>query len=309
MSLDAPSPAVSNRLLRQLGVWLLAASTLCWQPVAAQTGLPDEVIAALQAAELAPGDLVAVVQEAGSNLPPRLAWNALRPVNPASLMKLFPAVAALELLGPAWQWSTPVWLSGALPPPRAGAATGHVGSEGIYEGDVTIRGSGDPTLTIERVWLLLNRLQQLGIRDIRGDIVIDRTAFGQPAGGAGDFDDEPLRPYNVQPDALLLNQKVLFISFTPDPSQGIARIAIEPPLDGVEVPASVALSDQACADWRSGLQADFGNPTAPRFSGAFPVSCGSKTLAVGLSGPADLQRALAGRPVAGDGWRDQRARS
>ena len=45
---------------------------------------------------------------------PRLAWQARQAVNPASLMKLVTTYAALELLGPAWTWSTPVWLHGSL---------------------------------------------------------------------------------------------------------------------------------------------------------------------------------------------------
>ena len=53
------------------------------------------------------------------------------------------------------------------------------------------------------------------MREIRGDIVLDSSAFALPE-GAADFDGEPLRPYNVQPDALLLNHKAVTYSFVPD---------------------------------------------------------------------------------------------
>jgi D-alanyl-D-alanine carboxypeptidase/D-alanyl-D-alanine-endopeptidase (penicillin-binding protein 4) len=68
-----------------------------------------------------------------------------------------------------------------------------------------IKGSGDPKLVLERLWLLLRRLQQMGVREIRGDIVLDGSAFAVPDGRPADFDGEPLRPYNVRPAALLLN--------------------------------------------------------------------------------------------------------
>ncbi|MEO8278248.1 MAG: D-alanyl-D-alanine carboxypeptidase/D-alanyl-D-alanine-endopeptidase [Ideonella sp.] len=254
---------------------VLASTALPAQEV---SSLPPEVIGALRAADISPTDMVAVIQEAGSDMAraPRLAWQVHRPMNPASLMKLFPTVAALELLGPAWQWSTPVWLSGSLPAPPTTSAP----ADGIYDGNITIRGSGDPTLSTERLWLLLRQLWQLGVRDIRGDIVFDRSAFADSAAAPGDFDDAPLRPYNVQADALLLNQKVMFLGFEPDPALRIARVTLEPALDGVHVPLSVALSDQPCADWRAALQADFSNPTAPHFNGAFPAACGSKRWAV-----------------------------
>ncbi len=246
------------------------------------------MLAVLQAADIAAQDMVAIVQEAGSNAPPQLAWQIRRPVNPASLMKLWPTVAALESLGPAWRWTTPVWLTGPLPAPATPAGP----ASGVYEGDIVIRGSGDPSLVVERLWLALRRLQQLGVRDIRGDIVLDRSAFGQPSVAPGDFDNEPLRPYNVQADALLLNHKAMFFSFTPDPASGIARLGLEPPLDGVRLQPSLPLSNKPCGDWRAGLLADFSDPAAPRFSGALPTACGPKRWAVAYPDPADYNARL-----------------
>ena len=105
--------------------------------------------------------------------------------------------------------------------------------DGVLDGSLVIHGSGDPTLVIERLWLLLRRVQQLGVREIRGDIVLDRSAFASAAERPGDFDGEPLRPYNVQPDALLLNYKSVIYGFVPDAGArrgpGAARA---PTLDG-----------------------------------------------------------------------------
>src|SRR5688572_14197877 len=105
--------------------------------------LPPEVEAALKRAKVPREALVAVVQEVGAKGSPRLAWQAEQPVNPASLMKLLTTSAALDLLGPAWTWSTPVWLHGSIDTSR-----------GVLEGDLVIKGSGDPKLVLERVWLM-----------------------------------------------------------------------------------------------------------------------------------------------------------
>lgn len=250
---------------------LLAAATAT--AAAAARGLPAEVDAALERAKLPRDALVAVVQEVGSERS-RLAWQPERPVNPASLMKLLTTGAALDLLGPAWTWSTPVWFDGSVDP-----------VQGVLNGNLVIQGSGDPKLVLERVWLLLRRVQQLGVREIRGDIVLDRSAFPIAERHPGDFDGEPLRPQNVQPDALLLNQRSIILSFTPDPSRGVAIVSIDAPLAGVAVDATVPLAGGACDDWRAALKADAADPARIRFAGAYPSACGERQWPLAYAEP------------------------
>ena len=250
-------------------------------PRPAPADLPPEVSAALDRARLPRDALVAVVQEAGTSKP-RLAWQAERPANPASLMKLLTTFSALELLGPAWAWSTPVWLQGTL-------------KDGVLDGNLVIKGSGDPKLVQERLWLLLRRVQQQGVREIRGDIVLDRSAFVVPEQAPADFDGEPLRPYNVRPDALLLNYKSLVFSFVPDAARGVALVATDPPMAGVRVDASVPLTAGPCDDWRTALRADLSDPASVHFSGSFAAACGEKTWPLAYADPkAYNERVLAG---------------
>ena len=233
---------------------------------AAPRALPADVEAALDEARLPRDALVAVVQEVGLAAP-RLSWQAQKLVNPASLMKLVTTSAALELLGPAWSWSTPVWLHG-------------VAREGVLYGDLVIKGSGDPKLVIERLWLLLRRVQQQGVREIRGDIVLDRSAFVVPEQNPADFDGESLRPYNVGPDALLLNYRSILLSFTPDTLRGVAAVSSEPPLSGLRVDATVPLVSGPCEDWRVQLKPDFSDTTRLRLAGSLAAACGAKTWPV-----------------------------
>ena len=258
-------------------------------PAAALRTLPPEVAAAMDRARVPREALSAVVQDTSRSGNPRLSWQAQAAVNPASLMKLVTTYAALDLLGPAWTWTTPVWLQGALPS----------GGSGVFEGDVVIKGSGDPKLVIERVWLLLRRLQQLGVREIRGDIVLDRSAFEVPEQNPADFDGEALRPYNVRADALLLNYKSLSFTVTPDPSHGVAVIATEPALEGVRadarVPLAAGVGATQCNDWRSALQADFSDSKRLRFKGIYSPACGEKQWPVAYADPARYnERLLAG---------------
>ncbi len=237
--------------------------------------LPPEVEAALQRAKVPREALHVVVLDTALNATARLSVSAQTPVNPASLMKLVTTTAALDLLGPAFVWRTPVYVEGVV-------------RDGTLQGNVYLRGSGDPRLVVERLWLLLRRLQGLGIQKIQGDIVLDHSAFDMAPRDAGGFDGEPLRPYNAAPDALLLNFKSLLIQFVPDRSANVARIQVEPPMAGVQMPASVPLSTEACNDYRTGLRADWTDPARVKFAGSFPAACGEKMWPVAYSAPTQF---------------------
>jgi D-alanyl-D-alanine carboxypeptidase/D-alanyl-D-alanine-endopeptidase (penicillin-binding protein 4) len=260
-------------LFASLALWAAASG-------AAAQALPPEVDAALARGKSPRDADVRYVAPVEAGAAPRLAHRIDAPVNPASVAKLVTTFAALELLGPAFTWSTPVYLDGAV-------------RDGTLHGNVYLKGQGDPKLVLERLWLLLRRIQGLGIRHITGDIVLDRSAFEVAASDPGAFDGEPLRPYNAAPDALLLNFKSVVLTFTPDGAQ--ARVQVEPPLAGVQWPTAVPLAQGECGDWRAGLKADLSEPTRIRLAGAYPAACGERTWPLAYPDPAGFSaRAVAG---------------
>ncbi|MFM8609184.1 MAG: D-alanyl-D-alanine carboxypeptidase/D-alanyl-D-alanine-endopeptidase [Burkholderiaceae bacterium] len=267
-----------------LAATALAALGTVAVPLAAraQASLPAEVEAALARAKLPRDALVALVADVDARQPPLLRHRDATPVNPASLMKLVTTFAALEQLGPTYTWTTAVFTDGAV-------------SDGVLQGSLYIQGRGDPKLVSERLWLLLRRVQGLGIQQIAGDIVLDRSAFAVPAQDPGAFDGEPLRPYNAAPDALLVNYKSLVFTFVPDRAAGVARVQMEPPLSGLQWPAKVPLQAGECNDWRGALKADFADPARVRLGGAYPTACGERVWPVAAADPRGFAaRALAG---------------
>ncbi|MCE3272719.1 MAG: penicillin-binding protein 4 precursor (D-alanyl-D-alanine carboxypeptidase)-like protein [Ramlibacter sp.] len=262
----------------------LACCLFAWAGATASAqGLPAEVENALAEAGL-PRDAVVMLVAPAEGGPARVAHRVDVRVNPASITKLATTLAGLELLGPTYTWSTPVYFDGPV-------------RDGVLQGNLVIKGQGDPKLVIERLWLLLKRVQAMGVRSIAGDIVLDRTAFAVPARDPGAFDGEPLRPYNASPDALLVNFKAVTVTFTPQDGQ--ARVRTEPALGGVQWPASVPLASGACGDWITPLQADFRNPARVRFPGTFPAACGERTWQIAFPDPAGY----AARAIAAT-WRD-----
>ena len=277
--------ALATALLLAFAVPAAPAATATSTAIAVKPiesrSLPRTVEAALARGGVPRDAMVAWVQEVDAARP-RLAWQADKPVNPASLMKLVTTFAGLELLGTAYTWSTPVWLDGTI-------------ADGVLTGNLVVKGNGDPKLVLERVWLLLRRVQQAGVREIRGDIVLDRSAFVPGELNPADFDGEPLRPYNVGADALLLNYRAVLLTFTPEPGLGVATIAVDPPLAGVRVDATVPLTSGPCDDWRGTLKAEFADPAKMHVAGAFQVACGEKVWPVAYADPKSYnERVLAG---------------
>src|SRR6267143_646580 len=235
---------------------------------AAASEIPAAMSAALHEARI-PSSAVGLVVAPLDDGSLKLAVNPAAPMNPASTMKLLTTYAALNLLGPTFQWRTEVY---ATSRPHGGR----------LDGDLVLRGSGDPSLVIERFWVLVHRLRGLGLRQIHGNLVLDKSAFEPDVASGASLDGNDLRPYNVTPDALLVNFKTLSLDFVPDPEASVARIIATPALAGVRLPASVPLANGSCGDWRERLRADFSNPWAPRFTGRYSLDCAEQTWHVSL---------------------------
>ena len=240
--------------------------------------LPDAVAAALKQANVPSSAVaVAVVPLSGGGL--TLTANENQPMNPASTMKLVTTLAGLELLGPQYQWRTDVLSAAPL-------------KNGVLEGDLWLRGSGDPQLVIEDLWLLVQRLRGAGVREIRGNLMLDRSVFEAAQHDPGAFDGEALRPYNAGPDALLLNYKAVSFHFIADHENNQARVYALPTLAGMVTPAVVRGSEGACNDWRARLGGDFTDPLRPTFRGAYPLACGDKVWHVSVLDTGQYAEAL-----------------
>ncbi|MCE1203162.1 MAG: D-alanyl-D-alanine carboxypeptidase [Holophagaceae bacterium] len=81
---------------------------------------------------------------------------------PASATKVVSTYALLKTLKPDFTLETEVW--GDL-------------QDGVVRGDLTFKGDGDPLLTSERIWLLVQSLRKLGLQRVTGGIRLDQSAF------------------------------------------------------------------------------------------------------------------------------------
>lgn len=236
--------------------------SVCLPPAAAAgTDFPPALAQAFRRAGIGPEAVGAYVEEVGSGRV-LAALNPATPFVPASTMKLVTTNAALDLLGPAYTWKTRAYADG----PRNGD---------ILLGDLVIQGGGDPKLVLENFWLFLRRIRAAGIRDIRGNLVLDRSLFEPGFYDAAAFDGKPDKPYNAGPDALLLNYKSFEYRFLPDEAAGQVRVVMEPPAADYPV-APPRLTHDACGDWQTRLEPAFG-AGGTLMTGSYSAACGDKT--------------------------------
>ena len=295
-----PVPAQAKRFAHPILDFAFALLMLMAGVSAAQP-LPQAVASALTNAGIPASAVALWTQQVGSQKP-GIAINASRPMNPASTIKLLTTYSALELLGPAHTWKTEVWADGEL-------------KGDVLAGELSLRGGGDPRLTVEHLWRLVQAVRARGIREIRGGVVLDRSYFDVTEHDPSRFDSEPLRPYNVGPDGLLVNFKAFRFTFSPDPERKTARVSVEPRSTLLEFSANVALNNDSCNDWRRGLQTTFsagGGPRSTRavFGGNFPATCNERTMNVSLMSHSDYVQGVftslweaSGGVISGN-WRD-----
>jgi D-alanyl-D-alanine carboxypeptidase/D-alanyl-D-alanine-endopeptidase (penicillin-binding protein 4) len=240
-------------------------------PALALADLPAPVAQALRAAGLPPDSAAVFVQQV-DKAKPLISHHAEQAVSPASTMKLVTTYAALGVLGPAYTWRTEIYSAA----PQQGD---------VLNGDLILKGYGDPALTLENFWDLLRALRKSGVREIKGDLVLDRGYFDTAPHDPGQFDGEPYRAYNAGPDALLVNFKATRFSFRGEVQQGKVAITTDPELPQLKVINQIELRQVPCADWKDRLgyrvQREGESVTAV-FSGNYSVACGEKSLELSL---------------------------
>ncbi len=199
---------------------LLLPLAVCVSAAPINTSLPPKVEQALKASKLQDNALsLVMVPLTGPGTP--TVFNADVSVNPASTMKLVTTYAALEMLGPTYQWKTEFYTDGTL-------------NNGILHGNLYLKGGGDPKLNMEKLWLLMRDLRANGVQQVTGDLVLDRSYFKQPV--LPEFNDDggdENAPFLVKPDALMVNLKALRVIARND--GGKVLVSVEPPIASVRI--------------------------------------------------------------------------
>lgn len=237
---------------------------LCWifLPVVAigEGDLPLPVQSALNYRSL-PHETLSVYVEDLASGEVVIEWNDAVMRNPASVEKMVTTLIALDTLGPTYRWKTDIYFLGDV-------------QKGALHGDLLLKGYGDPYLVTERFWQMLRKIRQAGITRIEGDLQIDDSFFDIGLYDPGAFDRRPLRAYNVAPNALLSNFKVVRYFFEPNDAGSGVNVALEPPLANVTIDNRLRQANGACRGYQRGITITPSDSVRKiTFSGKFPSGC------------------------------------
>lgn len=246
------------------GLLAFAAGTLLVSATAS-AALPDTVQQLLRKHGIAESEVSVIVSKASHNgSPPSsvlLSHNAGAPRNPASVLKLLTTMAALELLGPTYQWETRYLIDGKL-------------ENGTLQGNLVLQGGGDPFLTVDRLWSHVLALRERGIRDIAGNLIIDNTLFNIPAHDRAAFDGKASRLYNVGPDAALTNFSAT--RFVIEPVADNIRVFADPPLANLVIENRLQAEPGKCVNRNAGWSLDINRQQGKivaAFDGSYRPRC------------------------------------
>ena len=247
-------------MMIRLAVGLVMFTTMAMPAVSETSELPEPVRRILDIRKVPHDSLSIFVQDVDSG-EVLLHWQDDVPRNPASTMKLLTTLIGLDVLGPTYRWETDVFAIGDI-------------NDGKLDGDLLIRGRGDPFLVTERVWQMLRLVRQAGIHEIDGNLLIDDSYFDVPDYDPAEFDRQPLRAYNVAPNALLMNFKVVRYWFEPDHDRNAVRVWVDPPLENLRVENKLALGRGYCGGYQRGITITANEAIDKMiFSGRFPNGC------------------------------------
>ena len=139
--------------------------------------------------------------------------DANREMVPASVMKLVTSGAALHFFGSHHQFETKLFHTKTR-------------SQGKITGNLVVVGGGDPMLTSEKLWQMAADLRHLGIREVKGNLIVDNSFFEGPARDRARQEGKRAASfaYDAPISALGINFNTYAIAIAPGASVGARAI-------------------------------------------------------------------------------------
>ncbi len=236
--------------------------------------LPEPVAQAMRDTGVPVNAVSVYVREIGRQQP-LIDHRGSAAMSPASTMKIVTTLVGLDVLTPSYTWKTTFHTNARI-------------ENGVLRGPLYIKGSGDPKFVTEHLQAAVTALRARGIREIAGDVFMDRSRFTGVPHDPSLFDGQPLRPYNVGPDALLFNFKSVGFKFAPQPDNSVAVTTDGTAPDGLTLTNRLRATGAVgggCGDWRSLITPTFasnGHFASASFTGTYPRDCGEQSWYVSL---------------------------
>lgn len=181
---------------------------------------------------------------------------------PASIAKAATTYAALLELGDNYRWSTKIYRDGDI-------------SQGVLNGNLIIKGFGDPSLDSKSVSQIVSYVKAKGINRINGNIIIDKSYFDTCDDCSAKFDHNPSSPYNAMPSALMFNENTTTLKIVRG-NEIVQNIQD----DSYDIINEIRATDEPCRgrySWPS-VRIQYGERTKVSIGGTLSSSCPTISL-------------------------------
>lgn len=251
-------------------VMLLALSMVTGWASANQ--LPAEIRQMLEKHRLLESDVSIWVQNVKQSQP-IVDYNGEKSLHPASVMKVLTTAAGLIKMGADYQWQTQFYVD-RMPD-----------ANGIVQGNLYVKGGGDPFLVEERLQKMLEDLRANGVRHITGDIVLDTSLYYLPpeARDTESFDGNKWSSYNAIPSPIMVNFRTIKIQILPQEESKTVELKLHPQINNWRINNELTISNGSCKDNYSpsvDLQRDAQGYADLLIKGKYSLQCGPREMTV-----------------------------
>lgn len=164
--------------------------------------LPQSIKNIITKSTIKSSDISIYIKEVGPKGKVLVSHNARTSRTPASVIKVLSTYAAILKLGFDYRFPTKFYTQGRI-------------SNGVLQGDIIVKGFGDPTLDSKDLSKIVAKVREKGIKKITGNIIIDRSFFRVGTKDSSGFDEHLYSAYNAMPDAMMFNERVSTICVKP----------------------------------------------------------------------------------------------
>lgn len=200
--------------------------------------------------------------------------------SPASITKLFTTAAGLIRLGPNYTWKTKFYVD-ELPD-----------QYGVVNGNLYIKGGGDPFLVEEYLLEMLQALKAKGVDRIAGDIILDRSMYHltEAQVDRASFDGNQWSAYNAVPDPLMVNFRT--VTFTVEPiNKNAAKVTIHPDFLNWKINNQLQVNNGTCTSKNYHTDVDISRDdrgyAEVSLKGKYTPRCGKQELSVVMGDPSE----------------------
>lgn len=238
--------------------------------------LPIAVQNEIEQSSLTPDQISLWIAPTDNPSAPIVDYHSQTPRTPASVMKVITTGTGLLLLGADYRWKTEFYTDGTL-------------NHGTLNGNLIIKGYGDPYMVQENMADMVSALRISGLSHINGKVILDNSYFLNSVENPDSFDGHGIEPYNAIPSSLSINFRTINLVFRPIGNQ--VQISTDPTLTATRIDNRMYVNSAKRCRGKTGfnpkIEADY-NQGLIIISGSMSKNCKEKRLSKVLTDAGDL---------------------